>query len=145
MTKRLLTLAAGFAMTVSATAMSHAADLQLYHSWSNESELAALNVFVSELESRGHKVSEMSAPHEQAGSSPLNSLIIAGTPPNIFLSGQAEIFRDLRDMGIGQDMGPFFDEIGASENFPAIVREAIKVDGETRKIPSGIHIDGIIY
>lgn len=145
MTKRLLTLAAGFAMTVSATAMSHATDLQLYHSWSNESELAALNVFVSELESRGHKVSEMSAPHEQAGSSPLNSLIIAGTPPNIFLSGQAEIFRDLRDMGIGQDMGPFFDEIGASENFPAIVREAIKVDGETRKIPSGIHIDGIIY
>ncbi len=145
MINRLVKLAAGLAMTVSATAMSHATDLKLYHSWSNESELAALNVFVSELESRGHKVSEMSAPHEQAGSSPLNSLIIAGTPPNIFLSGQAAIFRDLRDMGLGVDMGPHFEKIGASENFPAIVREAIKVDGETRKIPSGIHIDGIIY
>ncbi|MGJ8586320.1 MAG: ABC transporter substrate-binding protein [Marinosulfonomonas sp.] len=145
MKNKLIGLATGFAMTVTAATVAQATELKLYHSWSNESELAALNVFVSEMERRGHVITEMSAPHEQAGSSPLNSLIIAGTPPNIFLSGQAAIFRDLRDMGLGVDMGPYYDEIGASGNFPAIVREAIKVDGETRKIPSGIHIDGIIY
>jgi ABC-type glycerol-3-phosphate transport system substrate-binding protein len=145
MRNKITSLATALAITVSSVAVANATELQLYHSWSNESELAALNVFVSELESRGHKVTEMSAPHEQAGSSPLNSLIIAGTPPNIFLSGQASIFRDLRDLGIGQEMGTHFDAIGATENFPKIVQEAIKVDGEVRKIPSGIHIDGIIY
>ena len=138
-------LAAGLAISVSATAMSYATELQLFHSWSNESEIAALNVFVSEFESRGHKITEMSVPHEQAGSSPLVSLVIAGTPPNVFLTGQADFYRDLRDRGIGQTVGEHFDEIGATENFPKIVQEAIKVDGEVRKIPSGIHIDGIIY
>ena len=138
-------LAAGLAISVSATAMSYATELQLFHSWSNESEIAALNVFVSEFESRGNKITEMSVPHEQAGSSPLVSLVIAGTPPNVFLTGQADFYRDLRDRGIGQTVGEHFDEIGATENFPKIVQEAIKVDGEVRKIPSGIHIDGIIY
>lgn len=145
MKSKLTGLATGLAMTASTVAMSHATDLQIFHSWSNESEIAALNVFVSELESRGHKVTEMSAPHEQAGAGPLVSLVVAGTPPNIFLTGQADFYRDLRDRGIGQVVGPYFDEIGATENFPPIVLAAITVDGEVRKIPSGIHIDGIIY
>ncbi|MGR3661635.1 MAG: ABC transporter substrate-binding protein [Paracoccaceae bacterium] len=145
MKNKLTGLAAALTMTASSVAMSHATELQLFHSWSNESEINALNVFVSEFESRGHKITEMSVPHEQAGSSPLVSLVVAGTPPNVFLTGQADFYRDLRDRGIGQVVGPFFDEIGATENFPAIVLAAITVDGEVRKIPSGIHIDGILY
>jgi ABC-type glycerol-3-phosphate transport system substrate-binding protein len=42
-------------------------------------------------------------------------------------------------------VGEHFDAIGATENFPPAVQEAIQIDGEVRKIPSGIHIDGIIY
>ena len=38
-----------------------------------------------------------------------------------------------------------FDKIGATPNFPETVREAITVDGEIRKIPTGVHIDGMIY
>lgn len=125
--------------------IANAAELQLFHSWSNESEIAALNVFVGEFESRGNTISELSVPHEQAGASPIVALVLAGTPPNIFLTGQTDLYRDIRDRGIGQTVGELFDEIGATGNFPPIVQAAITVDGEVRKVPSGIHIDGIIY
>lgn len=145
MRNTLAKLAIGLGLSVATFAMAQATELKLFHSWSNESEIAALNVFVSEFESRGHKIVEMSVPHEQAGSSPLVSLVIAGTPPNIFLTGQSAFYRDLRDRGIGQTVGDLFDKIGATDKFPPIVLAAITVDGEVRKIPSGIHIDGIIY
>lgn len=138
-------LALGVAMVVTPAALAQAEEVQLYHSWSNESELAALDVFVSALKDKGHTVVEMSVPHEAAGSSPLNALVIAGTPPNIYLGGSADFFRDMRDRGLGQVLGPHFKEIGAWDNFPPMVQAAITIDGEVRKIPSGIHIDGIIY
>jgi len=137
----------GLALALTAApATTHAAELTLFHSWSNESEIAALNVFVNALKDKGHTIRELAVPHEQSGAGgPIVSLVIAGTPPNIFLTGNADIYRDIRDRGLGQTVGDLFDEIGATEAFPAPVREAIKVDGEVRKIPTGIHIDGIIY
>jgi hypothetical protein len=118
--------------------MSTAADLTIFHSWSNESEIAALNVFVDELKSRGHSITELAVPHEQScAGGPIVSLVIAGTPPNIFLTGNADIYRDIRNRGLGQTVGERFDEIGATPNFAPPVREAIKVDGEVRKIPTG--------
>lgn len=133
------------ALALVATPLS-AADLTMFHSWSNESEIAALNVFVDELKSRGHTIRELAVPHEQSeAGGPIVALVIAGTPPNIFLTGNADIYRDIRDRGLGQTVGEHFDEIGATENFPPAVQEAIKIDGEVRKIPSGIHIDGMIY
>lgn len=125
---------------------SAAAELTIFHSWSNESEIAALNVFVGALKDKGHNITELAVPHEQSGAGgPIVSLVIAGTPPNIFLTGNADIYRDIRDRGLGQTVGEHFDNIGATDNFAPPVREAIKVDGEVRKIPTGIHIDGIIY
>src|SRR5690606_5776662 len=88
---------------------------------------------------------QLAVPHEQAGSSPIVSLIVAGTPPNIFLTGQADIYRDIRDRGMGQTVDGVFKETGAWDKFPPIVRDAITIDGDVRKIPTGIHIDGIIY
>ncbi len=123
-----------------------AADLTMFHSWSNESEIKALNVFVDALKAQGHTVSELAVPHEQSeAGGPIVALVIAGTPPNIYLTGNADIFRDIRDRGLGQTVGEVFDEVGATENFPPAVREAVKIDGEVRKIPSGIHIDGMLY
>lgn len=85
-------------------------------------------------------------PHEQSeAGGPIVALVIAGTPPNIFLTGNADIYRDIRDRGLGQTVGEVFDEVGATENFAAPVREAIKIDGEVRKIPTGMHIDGMLY
>ena len=139
----LLGLGAAIAMNA---ASANAADLTIFHSWSNESEIAALNVFVGALKEKGHTIQELAVPHEQSGAGgPIVSLVIAGTPPNIFLTGNADIYRDIRDRGLGQTVGEHFKEIGAIDNFAAPVWEAIKVDGEVRKIPTGIHIDGIIY
>lgn len=134
----------GLALLMSTTAAT-AADLTIFHSWSNESEMKALNVYMSKLESMGNKVTQLAVPHEQAGSSPIVSLIVAGTPPNIFLTGQADIYRDIRDRGMGQTVDGVFKETGAWDKFPPIVRDAITIDGDVRKIPTGIHIDGIIY
>lgn len=144
--KRSILAGLGFAFALSAAPMAHAAELTIFHSWSNESEIAALNVFVNALKDKGHTIKELAVPHEQSGAGgPIVSLVIAGTPPNIFLTGNADIYRDIRDRDLGQTVGELFDEIGATPNFAAPVREAIKVDGEVRKIPTGIHIDGIIY
>jgi glucose/mannose transport system substrate-binding protein len=126
-------------------APARATELTLLHSWSNESEIAALQVFVRALEARGHKLVELSAPHEQAGLSPLVSLILAGKPPNVFVASQTNMYREIRDRGLGQSLGEHYRRIGAWEKFPPIVREVITIDGEARKVPSGIHVDGMLY
>ena len=146
MLRRILTIA-GMALASAAwpIAMASATELKLYHSWSNESEIGALNVIVKEFESRGNKITEMSVPHEQAGSSPLVSLIVAGTPPNVFIDSQPGLYRDLTKRGLGQPLDDLFKEIGATPNFPETVLRSITVDGEIRKIPTGVHIDGMIY
>ena len=126
-------------------APARASELTLLHSWSNESEIAALRVYVKAFEARGHSIIELSAPHEQAGLSPLVSLILAGHPPNVFAASQTSMYREIRDRGLGQTLGEHFRRIGAWEKFPPIVREVISIDGEARKIPTGIHVDGMLY
>jgi glucose/mannose transport system substrate-binding protein len=128
-----------------AGAPARATELTLLHSWSNESEIAALQVFVRALEARGHKIVELSAPHEQAGLSPLVSLILAGKPPHVFAATQTNMYREIRDRGLGQSLDEHYRRIGAWEKFPPIVREVISIDGEARKVPNGIHVDGMLY
>ena len=128
-----------------AAAPARATELTLLHSWSNESEIAALRVYAKAFEARGHRLVELSAPHEQAGLSPLVSLILAGHPPNVFAASQTNMYREIRDRGLGQTLGEHFRRIGAWEKFPPIVREVISVDGEARKVPTGIHVDGMLY
>jgi ABC-type glycerol-3-phosphate transport system substrate-binding protein len=146
MNKSKLAIGLALAIGIVPLATAQAADLTMFHSWSNESEIKALNVFVDALKAKGNTIRELAVPHEQAeAGGPIVALVIAGTPPNIYLTGNADIYRDIRDRGLGQTVGEVFDEIGATENFAAPVREAIKIDGEVRKIPSGIHIDGMLY
>jgi glucose/mannose transport system substrate-binding protein len=131
--------------TLLAEAPARATELTLLHAWSNESEITALQVYLRAFETRGHKLVELSAPHEQAGLSPLVSLILAGKPPNVFAASKTDMYREIRDRGLGQTLGEHFRRIGAWENFPPIVREVISIDGEVRKIPDGIHVDGMLY
>jgi ABC-type glycerol-3-phosphate transport system substrate-binding protein len=128
-----------------AGAPARATELTLLHSWSNESEIAALQVFVRAFEARGHRIVELSAPHEQAGLTPIVSLILAGKPPNVFAASQTNMYREIRDRGLGQTLDELFRRIGAWDKFPPIVREVISVDGEVRKVPTGIHVDGMLY
>jgi ABC-type glycerol-3-phosphate transport system substrate-binding protein len=133
-------LAIGFVPVVAS-----AADLTFFHTWSNESEIAALNTILKPFEAMGNTVKTASVPHETAGESPLTSLIVAGTPPNLFIAADAGTFRDLRDKGLGQEVGTLFDKIGATKAFPETVLKAITIDGEVRKIPVAVHIDGMVY
>src|SRR5437868_14802844 len=79
-----------------------ATELTLFHTWSNESEMAALNTIVKAFEAEGNTIKAASVPHETANESPLVSLIVAGTPPNVFIAAEVGIYRDLRDKGMGQ-------------------------------------------
>ncbi|HZP21491.1 MAG TPA: ABC transporter substrate-binding protein [Bauldia sp.] len=122
-----------------------AAELTFFHTWSNESEISALNAILKPFEAMGNTVKTASVPHETAGESPLTALIVAGTPPNLFIAADAGTFRDLRDKGMGQEVGTLFDKIGATKAFPDAVKKAITIDGEIRKIPVAVHLDGMVY
>jgi glucose/mannose transport system substrate-binding protein len=143
--RNLAAFALALTMSGAAVATAGATELKLFHTWSNESEIGALNVVVKEFESRGNKITEMSVPHEQAGSSPLVSLIVAGTPPNVFINSEPSLYRDLTKRGLGQSLDATFEEIGATSQFPETVLRSITVDGEIRKIPTAVHIDGMVY
>jgi ABC-type glycerol-3-phosphate transport system substrate-binding protein len=125
---------------------ANAVELTLFHTWSNESEMAALNTILDAFKAKtGNTVKSASVPHETAGESPLTSLIVAGTPPNLFIAADAGTYRDLRDKGLGQEVGTLFDKIGATKAFPETVLKAITIDGDVRKIPTAVHIDGMVY
>lgn len=125
--------------------VANAAELTLFHTWSNESEMAALNTIVDAFEAKGNTITAASVPHETAGESPLVSLFVAQTPPNLFIAAEANFFRDLKAKGQSVNVGPLFDKIGATAAFPKTVLDAITIDGEVLKIPTAVHIDGMVY
>src|SRR3569833_2249352 len=123
-----------------------AVELTLFHTWSNESEMAALNTIIAAFTKKtGNTIKTVSVLHETVGESPLTSLIVAGTPPNLFIAADSGTFRDLEKRGEGQDVGPLFDKIGATKAFPETVLKAITIDGKVKKIPTAVHIDGMFY
>jgi glucose/mannose transport system substrate-binding protein len=140
-------LGATAALAIGMTPLAASAvELTLFHTWSNESEMAALNTILKTFEDKtGNTIKSASVPHETAGESPLVSLVVAGTPPNLFIAAETGFYRDMRDKGIGQEVGTLFDKIGATKAFPEIVLKAITVDGKVLKIPTGVHIDGMVY
>jgi glucose/mannose transport system substrate-binding protein len=137
-------LALALALTTALTPVS-AEELTLFHTWSNESEMAALNTIIDKFEAMGNTVTAASVPHETAGESPLVSLFVANTPPNLFIAADSNFYRDLKSQGRSQDVRALFDRIGATEAFPEMVLKSITIDGEILKIPTAVHIDGMVY
>ena len=43
------------------------------------------------------------------------------------------------------DLGPIFDRVGATANFPQAVKDTIVIDGQVVKAPVTIHIDGMLF
>lgn len=123
-----------------------ATDLTLFHTWSNESEMKALNTIIDKFQAdTGDTVTAASVPHETAGESPLVSLFVAGTPPNLFIAADAGFFKDLDTKGQSFDVGPLFDKIGATKAFPPTVLKAITINDKVLKIPTAVHLDGMVY
>src|ERR1700692_2122979 len=97
----------GFVLALGmAPVAAQAAELTLFHTWSNESEMAALNTIVKAFEAKGNSVKAASVPHETAGESPLVSLFVAKTPPNLFIAADAGFYRDLKKKGQSYNVGP---------------------------------------
>jgi glucose/mannose transport system substrate-binding protein len=122
-----------------------AADLVGYHGWSTTSEISALKVLIDEFESRGNTWTDLAIPHESEANVGLINLITGGNPPNIFVESNPGVYRDLAKMGMGQPVTELFNETGVTPNLPDVVLRSITVDDEIMKIPTGIHIDGMIY
>ncbi|SMY06241.1 ABC transporter substrate-binding protein [Flavimaricola marinus] len=139
-----MTLNAALLLGVS-TLSAHAEDLVVFQSWSSPAEVAALNVLHEAVAEKGINWIDITIPHDTGSSVSLLNLVIGGQPPNIFSENNTGVYRDLTEMGLGRDMTAAFEESGALEHFSDAVRHAITIDGEIRKMPLGVHIDGMVY
>lgn len=147
LTKTLAGLAAGLLMTVG-TVAAFAADannLIIYHSWSTPSEMAALNVLKGKLAGQGIGWTEIAIPHDTGANVSLTNLVTGGNPPNVFMNSDPGIIRDLEKQGLTMDLTKFFADNGVTPHFPDAVLRSITVDGKIMKIPTGVHIDGMVY
>lgn len=122
-----------------------AEDAIIFHNWSSPPEVAALNVLREAFEAKGHTWTDIAIPHDTGSNVSLLNLVTGGNPPNVFLEASPGFYRDLADMGMGRPLTDFYEENGYAEQLPTSVVESITVDGEIMKIPTAIHIDGMIY
>lgn len=127
------------------TVAVQATDLVIYHGWSSPAEVAALNILKAGLEAKGHTWTDLAIPHDSGANVSLINLITGGNPPNVFMESNPGVYRDLRGMGLGFDLTQYFADNGITPNLPSAVVNSITVDGEIVKVPTAIHIDGMIY
>ena len=124
---------------------ANAEDLIVYHNWSSEAEVGALNVLKKGLEAKGDTWTDVAIPHDTGSNVNLLSLVTGGNPPNVFLESSPGFYRDLEGMGLARPLTEFYAEQGYAEHLPDAVMKAITIDGEIMKIPTAIHIDGMVY
>lgn len=141
-TKRLVGQAVALAMAIPAVS---AADIVVYHNWASPAELAALNVLRGALEAEGNHWLPLAIPHDADGDMNVIELIDAGVPPNVFLQLQPDIYRSLEQRGQLLHLDEQFAASGVLQQLPAVVRNAITVDGAIVKAPATIHADAMIF
>jgi glucose/mannose transport system substrate-binding protein len=132
------------ALTLAIPAAS-AADIVVYHNWDSPTELAALNVLRESVEASGLNWVPLAIPHDADGDITVLELIEAGATPNVFLQSQPDIYRALEAGGKVLHLDEQFTASGVLEQLPAVVREAITIDGAIVKTPATIHADAMIY
>lgn len=142
--KTLIGVATALSLSVAPIA-AKATELFVYHSWSAESEVAALNVLIDALAKKGITWSEIAIPHESESNVGLINLVTGGNPPDVFIESNPGFYRDLKQMGLSQPVTELFNSEHITENLPPAVVQSITVDGDIMKIPTAIHIDGMIY
>lgn len=123
----------------------HATDLVVYHSWSSGPEVGALNVIKKNLEAKGHTWTDIAIPHDTGSNVSLMNLVTGGNPPNIFMESNPGVYRDLTGMGLGRPLTQWYKDHDIVSHFPASVAGSITVDGEMMKVPTALHIDGMVY
>ncbi|EAR49729.1 probable binding protein component of ABC sugar transporter [Oceanicola granulosus HTCC2516] len=122
-----------------------AEDVIVFHNWSSGPEVAALNILKEDFESKGHAWTDIAIPHDTGSNVSLLNLVTGGNPPNVFLESSPGFYRDLADMGLARPLTDWYEANGYPEHLPASVLSSITVDGEIMKVPTAIHIDGMVY
>lgn len=143
MKKRVL-LGAFLAATVFAGSAS-AVEVIIFHGWSSPAEVAALNVLEKALAAKGDTWKDLAIPHDTGSNVNIVNMVTGGNPPDVFMEANPDLYRDLESQGLGFDLGPIFDRVGATANFPQVVKDTIAVDGKVVKAPVAIHIDGMLF
>jgi glucose/mannose transport system substrate-binding protein len=139
---------AGLAAALLAGAASvpaQAEELIIFHNWSAGPEVAALNVLKTDFEAKGHTWTDIAIPHDTGSNVNLLNLVSGGNPPNVFLEASPGFYRDLEGMGLARPLTEFYAENGYPEHLPDAVMQAITIDDEVMKVPTAIHIDGMVY
>ncbi|TNC64199.1 ABC transporter substrate-binding protein [Rubellimicrobium roseum] len=122
-----------------------AEDTIIFHNWSSGPEVAALNILKSKFEEMGHTWTDVAIPHDTGSNVSLINLVTGGNPPNVFLESSPGFYRDLAGLGMARPLTDFYEEGGYLEHLPEAAVQSITVDGEIMKIPTAMHIDGMIY
>ena len=135
----------GAVLMLGVAPLASAADLVIYHNWSSPAEVKSLNVLKSDFEAKGNSWTDLAIPHNSGASVSLINLITGGNPPNVFLEANPGVYRDLMSQGLSLDLTDWYTENGILEHLPASVQKVIAVDGKLVKIPTAIHIDGMVY
>lgn len=138
-------LAALSAALMVGAAPAFATELVVYHGWSSPAEVAALNVLKTGLEAKGHTWTDLAIPHNSGANVSLINLVTGGNPPNIFMESNPNVYRDLDAQGLALDLTQFYADNKVTENLPASVQKVIAVDGKIFKVPTALHIDGMVY
>ena len=136
-------LAALLGSTAAAGAMAE--DVIVFHNWSSGPEVAALNVLKTHFEEKGHTWTDVAIPHDTGSNVSLINLVTGGNPPNVFLESSPGFYRDLAGLGMARPLTEFYEEEGYLEHLPEAAVQSITVDGEIMKIPTALHIDGMVY
>ncbi|WP_417310752.1 ABC transporter substrate-binding protein [Devosia sp.] len=145
MRRKLLATAAAALMLSAAPVTSFAEELIVYHGWSSNAEVAALNILQDALNEKGHTWKDLAIPHNSGVNVSLVNMVTGGEPPNAFVNSDPGVIRDMEQLGLTRDLTEYYDEIGATENFFPIIRELSTVDGKMLKVPLFMHIDGMVY
>ena len=133
------------ALMLGAMPIAHATDLVIYHTWSSGPEVAALNVLKKGLEAKGDTWTDLAIPHDTGSNVSLMNLVTGGNPPNVFMESNPGVYRDLKSKGLGKDLTQWYKDNDIVAHLPAAVAKSITVDGEIVKVPTALHIDGMIY
>jgi glucose/mannose transport system substrate-binding protein len=139
-------VAAFVAGMATALAQAQETELKVNYNWTSPAETAAIKVLQDHLAQRGVKWTDFAVvQHDTGANISIINMVSGGTPPDVFLSADPGLYRDLKGMGLGFPLGPIFDEIGATPNFADAVKKSITVDGEIVKAPVAIHLDGMLF
>ena len=142
--KTLAGLGAALLMSV-VPVTGYATELVVYHGWSSPAEVAALNVLKAGLEAKGHTWTDLAIPHDSGASVSLINLVTGGNPPNVFMEADPGFYRDLATQGLDFDLTQWFTDNHVTENLASSVVKSITVDGKIVKVPTALHIDGMVY